>query len=296
MKKHRQFTILLVCVIVSVMLMSTALAHSGRTDSNGGHYNRSTGAYHYHHGYPAHQHPGGICPYSYDDQTSGRSDGSGDTLSSSLSADDYQKKYLEEKQNASDNYTLYQNSLKELDKAKSDARKLKWFMICIVFFSILYYFMSRSKYTKLKVELAKTEDNLKKASVVAALKHDLNGAVDQDKLQSEYDRLRKELFDKYANKSPESFVDMPADTEIGKDGLPRQKGATVNWGPKYTVFKAPSGKRYHRASCGRGTQPIHVYFVRGLTACGICNPHIPDLAWYTEYRRIKSLKEKYSIP
>lgn len=47
------------------------LAHSGRTDSNGGHYNHSTGAYHYHHGYPEHRHydmdgNGTIdCPYTY---------------------------------------------------------------------------------------------------------------------------------------------------------------------------------------------------------------------------------------
>lgn len=43
-------------------------AHPGRTDSNGGHYNRSTGEYHYHHGYPAHQHIDGECPYDYDDK------------------------------------------------------------------------------------------------------------------------------------------------------------------------------------------------------------------------------------
>lgn len=40
-------------------------AHSGRTDSSGGHYDRSTGEYHYHHGYPAHDHYGGDCPYSF---------------------------------------------------------------------------------------------------------------------------------------------------------------------------------------------------------------------------------------
>ena len=31
-------------------------AHSGRTDSSGGHYNHSTGDYHYHHGSSAHDH------------------------------------------------------------------------------------------------------------------------------------------------------------------------------------------------------------------------------------------------
>lgn len=45
-------------------------AHPGRTDSSGGHYDHSTGEYHYHHGYPAHQHPDGVCPYDFDDKTS----------------------------------------------------------------------------------------------------------------------------------------------------------------------------------------------------------------------------------
>lgn len=46
-----------------LMIPSIAFAHSGGTDANGGHYDRSTGEYHYHHGYEAHQHPDGICPY-----------------------------------------------------------------------------------------------------------------------------------------------------------------------------------------------------------------------------------------
>lgn len=45
----------------------TAEAHSGRTDSSGGHHdyqNKSgLGSYHYHHGYSAHLHPNGVCPY-----------------------------------------------------------------------------------------------------------------------------------------------------------------------------------------------------------------------------------------
>lgn len=63
MKKCRIFVSLFICFLTFALLITTAFAHSGRTDANGGHYNRSTGEYHYHHGYPAHQHPGGVCPY-----------------------------------------------------------------------------------------------------------------------------------------------------------------------------------------------------------------------------------------
>lgn len=63
---------LLVAVLLCLHIPLVAFAHPGRTDSSGGHYNRSTGEYHYHHGNPAHQHTDkngdGIleCPYLID--------------------------------------------------------------------------------------------------------------------------------------------------------------------------------------------------------------------------------------
>lgn len=63
--------IFLVLVVALLCLLTiTVLAHSGRTDSSGGHWNRSTGEYHYHHGEPAHQHYQGVCPYSEEESTS----------------------------------------------------------------------------------------------------------------------------------------------------------------------------------------------------------------------------------
>ena len=46
-----------------------AFAHPGRTDANGGHYDRKNGTYHYHHGYSAHSHPNGVCPYESPEST-----------------------------------------------------------------------------------------------------------------------------------------------------------------------------------------------------------------------------------
>lgn len=56
--------------ILSFLLISLVVpvfAHPGSLDENGGHYNRSTGEYHYHHGYSAHQHTNGECPYDFKD-------------------------------------------------------------------------------------------------------------------------------------------------------------------------------------------------------------------------------------
>ena len=80
MKKIRFLSKWILPIFLIPIISFSVYAHPGRTDSRGGHYNRSTGEYHYHHGYPAHQHPDGVCPYDFDDRT-GHSSGSSSKLS-----------------------------------------------------------------------------------------------------------------------------------------------------------------------------------------------------------------------
>lgn len=66
----RIYKILILFVGIALLCSaSLVFAHPGKTDSKGGHYNRSTGEYHYHHGYSQHQHIDGECPYDFDDKT-----------------------------------------------------------------------------------------------------------------------------------------------------------------------------------------------------------------------------------
>lgn len=68
-----------VILCLSILFGQIVLAHPGGTDEYGGHYDRETGWYHYHHGYPPHSHTNGTCPYDFDDKTgwnSGSSSGS----------------------------------------------------------------------------------------------------------------------------------------------------------------------------------------------------------------------------
>ena len=76
-KEVLKHTITIACVLLICMLSFSAAAHSGGTDSNGGHYDHSTGEYHYHHGNPAHQHKDGYCPYSLSDTIAESVNGSG---------------------------------------------------------------------------------------------------------------------------------------------------------------------------------------------------------------------------
>lgn len=67
--QRKTYICIALMLLVSCFVTVLVFAHGGRTDANGGHYDRSTGEYHYHHGYPAHQHTNGVCPYDYDDKT-----------------------------------------------------------------------------------------------------------------------------------------------------------------------------------------------------------------------------------
>lgn len=65
--KKLLISILMMTIIICASL--STFAHSGRTDSSGGHKDNKNasglGSYHYHcGGYPAHLHTNGICPYS----------------------------------------------------------------------------------------------------------------------------------------------------------------------------------------------------------------------------------------
>lgn len=73
--KTDRFIVLLLTIFMTLLFASPISAHPGRTDANGGHYNRSSGEYHYHHGYSAHQHIDGKCPYDFDDKTAHNSGG-----------------------------------------------------------------------------------------------------------------------------------------------------------------------------------------------------------------------------
>lgn len=73
MKLFKKILVLCMCACLSFSATMTS-AHSGRTDSSGGHHdyrNKSgLGSYHYHHGMGPHLHKNGVCPYSTKTTTS----------------------------------------------------------------------------------------------------------------------------------------------------------------------------------------------------------------------------------
>lgn len=77
MKNFKRKIFLFLCIILLFTFPVISFAHSGRTDSSGGHhdYNNKSGlgSYHYHHGMGAHLHPDGVCPYGNNSSSSAQS-------------------------------------------------------------------------------------------------------------------------------------------------------------------------------------------------------------------------------
>ncbi|MGL4992208.1 MAG: YHYH domain-containing protein [Sarcina sp.] len=63
--KKSKVRIIVATLLIAISTNISAFAHSGRTDSNGGHKDNKNvsglGNYHYHHGQGPHLHPGGVC-------------------------------------------------------------------------------------------------------------------------------------------------------------------------------------------------------------------------------------------
>lgn len=77
----------LAVLLLACAMSFTVFAHPGRTDSNGGHYDWETGEYHYHHGFEAHQHVNGECPFDFVDLT-GQNSGNSANKSLALELED----------------------------------------------------------------------------------------------------------------------------------------------------------------------------------------------------------------
>lgn len=109
----RRFSILIIAFCMVMMCNLVVYAHPGRTDANGGHWDNSTGEYHYHHGYSAHDHydmdgdGAADCPYNFADKT------------------DYNSSSSTHRSNASNSNSYYDNNPPETVTVYKDREVIK---------------------------------------------------------------------------------------------------------------------------------------------------------------------------
>lgn len=138
-------TLLIICVVC----VFNAFAHSGRTDSSGGHRDNSNqsglGSYHYHcGGYPAHLHTNGVCPYK---TTSSYTSTSSDEYDDGYS-EGYDKGYDEGYDEGhgvgyyegySDRYDEFRDELDELNKLRETTKEKSYIIFILLIIIVLCF-------------------------------------------------------------------------------------------------------------------------------------------------------------
>lgn len=139
-----------------LLIPDFSFAHSGSLDSNGGHWDRSTNEYHYHHGYEAHQHPDGVCPYNFvDNANRSNGDSAGETTYKHTTAQ--QKRTTQHSTKPSQNNDYSENSM------LTDT-----FFVAIIILVLVAGIVAICRYKKAK----KKKETLKTFANV--LQHDIN--------------------------------------------------------------------------------------------------------------------------
>lgn len=311
----KKMVVSILTIIIALLCCSSTIAHSGNTDGNGGHTDHSTGEYHYHHGYPAHDHPNGVCPYGgvyiTSSNSSEHSNDDADVqgyldqirrlkndvskLQSELSvATKQMKMYSTEISELTDKSNSLSEELSNTKMNLSESRKREknisiWFAVTASTLFVMLVCLSVNRRKRINEYMIDEQRHAKEMNTAKEKIDTLSSLNRLNEYSDPYSAL-KEQYQKSAKDAEQLMVLLvPSDTEIGRDGLPKEKGA-VRWGEKYTVYASHTGSCYHRQSCSTlSTTPIHSCLVKkyNLRPCGKCLPQLPDLKWFAEYLDIK---------
>lgn len=310
----------IVIVLLYIIPIIFAHAHPGKTDASGGHYDSATGEYHYHHGYSAHQHEDGVCPYDFDDKTD-------HSAGYSTNDDSNQNKSSNESSNETtvseqSGFTIFnyitvalfalflsvispiswfsaggislipREAIHATVSKVIDFYSIPFMVICFIFSSLISVWYIFATITEISIFPVLFYFIGIYAIVIIAFT--LFFVLREYKQKLKYSAL-------YEHKPPESLVNMPDDTFIGNDGLPSTKPYKhAKWG-KYTVYMKnyydDNTKAHIKYGCRGATIEKNIFEVKDV--CQICGKNsefahgIPE--WYTEYKNIRDIKEKYNI-
>ena len=234
----------LIIAIISLFVSSLANAHSGGTDSNGGHRDSSTGEYHYHHGYSAHQHTNGVCPYDFDNKI--------EPTSASSSAEDRLNKAIEKAKQEKANQEISSGSNSSIVSNETLYSLYSFKSFSIILFVLLFIIVISNN-------LNLSEQNKKLKREISSLNNQLSDSLcEQRRLSSHAAFLagqlkdtRNELFSTNQKllKSKETITKLHAAEQQAKMAEALKNNPTIEWYPsdyndeqiKNVQKKRPSG-------------------------------------------------------
>lgn len=305
---------------------SVVSAHSGQTDAQGGHWDSTGGGYHYHHGYPAHSHINGECPYNFDDRTgwnSGESGSSGGGYSYGKSYDNgslsvEQVKELQEhygvtvdgkwgrKSSAAAGGLTADEAWKEVfEKETTSYFKVPFSKVepedepeeeqpdkenDSIFPYVFLCFSFLAPFAVLIVWAIIDRAKRIKDKLVDEPKRKKEEAEERQRREIQLENERTEFMSNYGGKRLDEIAPPPTKGDhIGEDGLPCGAG-NGPWG-RYTVYVTPHGKAFHTkkvcgATCGQAVNLATVRYIK--QPCSRCGRSAPDLRWYDEQKRLRN--------
>ncbi len=248
----------------SLSIVGLSFSHPGSLDSNGGHWNRKTGEYHFHEGLNTDSNSNNSSKYEYEPFTPPYTPPTNNPYRSA-------------------------KQVEEDDKADSSAANTIASTVVIVFL-FLPFSISLIKYLILLIY----EEYL----------HKFFPKYNIEKFrQSLHDFIayRDNIYEcENVCRTIEKDLKTPDEYEIGTDNLPKEKGAN-GWGKTFTVYRTMSGSKIHiKCGCCGAKIKLNIYSFRNATnisslLCRKCsNKYIlPNMNWCGEYLHFLDLKKQY---
>lgn len=300
----RKLKFVVLVVLAAFLLPLSVSAHPGNTDENGGHYDQSTGEYHYHHGFPPHDHydidGDGIidCPYDFVDKT-GENSGSSYSSGNSWVLDDKPVSVTKE---ADKNGNLPPNT-KEEEGAKGMGN-LSVAIAILTLFSVAMVILAIKLGMKIKSEeekIARKNTELKIAEEKCEkISHQYNSLLEviqrknKDIPLGSYSVLNP--FSKGILDQLDLEIKIPEYVFFNKEGIPILLGPESRFPyGGYTVFSNYNSDVYHvNESCsGHDLASAHIFKMleAGKRPCKKCgySHRIPKTIpqWYLDIQEIQ---------
>lgn len=277
-------------VLLSVFLVFTsASAHSGKTDANGGHYDHSTGEYHFHHGFPAHQHTDGVCPYDFEDQTGASSwKGSG-------GADKSKRPVPAQKESEKTEW-------EEIDTKNDDKKLSAGGKITLLAFGALFLVYPAGLFLWMVIQgIIASLGNLWGKQLPQPPKEsqtslDLPRPISNNPVLQEEDLRNAKLLE---GQSIWELAGVPDWAYFDQNDFPHSLSDCLEGPDPFIVYAAKNGKCYHRPGCrlARNATPVNICMVQdlGKQPCKVCKPmdQLPDFV--KQYRQIRKIQRTYKI-
>lgn len=292
--QRKSAIIILAAICLFCCFAVTAHAHPGRTDSQGGHYDQGTGEYHYHHGYPVHDHydmdgDGTLdCPYNFEDKTG---DNSAVISDNNSGYETYTYPMPEDiGGNGGDRKPSSTQAFSEKGAVKMEIWKVCILVLAFLGIIAIMCFIIRNQIRDKKRQKVQYEEKFKR---------------ERAKFCEELGKINDEMIRKKGTNYLYYLCDAPQGEYIGSDDLPTSQFTyNFKWGEKYTFYlggNATHNSKYHRSTCRYANRlfPINAFSIKRscnrYAPCAVCCPSLPDMEWVERYLRFKNILETYNV-